>query len=590
MIRVVSMRKAVIAGMAGAAAWEVVFRALEIGGAPLFDIVGSLGTLAFPNGPAPASWIVGMALHLVVGALWAVFYAYFFWARFDWPPALQGFAFSFLPALLAIGIAGPQLATMHLEALAVPVGPDTLLPSLEWRPVLGMLLGHAIYGTVLGALYTHPVGYRAGRRPARALPFAENAALGEPTQAAVPAFVFATGIECSYPTIEHGRWRQDEMEATGHYRHWRKDFELAHEIGVTHLRYGPPLHLIFLGPGRYDWTFTDLVMPALRDLGLEAIVDLCHFGVPDWLENFQNPKVPDALSAYAQAFAARYPWVRFYTPINEMFVCAKLSALDGVWNEQRRDERSFVTAVTHLAKANILMMEALLEEREDAVFIHSESGEFYQACCPEPDIVRIADFENERRFLPLDLLYAHSVSDMMREHLFAHGMTPEDYEWFQNRQPPRRAILGVDYYEWNEKLIDSDGHARSLGELFGWYVIAQQYWERYRLPLMHTETNRLDAREGPRWLWRQWHNVQLLRQAGVPIVGFTWYSLTDQTDWDQALGRARGIVNPVGLYDLNRDVRPVGLAYKYLIELHTRQRDFLGTGVWTDSMEERERA
>ena len=84
---------------------------------------------------------------------------------------------------------------------------------------------------------------------------------------------------------------------------------------------------------------------------------------------------------------------------------------------------------------------------------------------------------------------------------------------------------------------------------------------------MHTETNRMDAREGPRWLWRQWHNVQLIRQTGVPVVGFTWYSLTDQVDWDIALREPLGNVNPVGLFDLNRDPRTVGLAYQHLVRL-----------------------
>ncbi len=84
---------------------------------------------------------------------------------------------------------------------------------------------------------------------------------------------------------------------------------------------------------------------------------------------------------------------------------------------------------------------------------------------------------------------------------------------------------------------------------------------------MHTETNRLDARDAPRWLWRQWHNVQLMRQSGVPIVGFTWYSLTDQVDWDIALREPLGNINPVGLFDLNRDPRLAGLAYKHLIQL-----------------------
>jgi beta-glucosidase/6-phospho-beta-glucosidase/beta-galactosidase len=104
--------------------------------------------------------------------------------------------------------------------------------------------------------------------------------------------------------------------------------------------------------------------------------------------------------------------------------------------------------------------------------------------------------------------------------------------------------------------------------LFGWYVIANQYWERYRRTMMHTETNRIDASDAPRWLWRQWHNVQLLRSAGVPLVGFTWYSLTDQVDWGIALAQANGAIDPVGLFDLNRDPRTVGLSYLHLIKMH----------------------
>jgi hypothetical protein len=86
---------------------------------------------------------------------------------------------------------------------------------------------------------------------------------------------------------------------------------------------------------------------------------------------------------------------------------------------------------------------------------------------------------------------------------------------------------------------------------------------------MHTETN---LREGPRgdeavqWLWKQWANVLRVRNDGIPTVGFTWYSLTDQVDWDTALREDNGHVHAVGLYDLDRNIRPVGLAYKALIE------------------------
>ena len=56
-----------------------------------------------------------------------------------------------------------------------------------------------------------------------------------------------------------------------------------------------------------------------------------------------------------------------------------------------------------------------------------------------------------------------------------------------------------------------------------------------------------------------------VRNDGVPTVGFTWYSLTDQVDWDTALREENGRVHPVGLYDLNREIRPVGISYRQLI-------------------------
>ena len=67
------------------------------------------------------------------------------------------------------------------------------------------------------------------------------------------------------------------------------------------------------------------------------------------------------------------------------------------------------------------------------------------------------------------------------------------------------------------------------------------------------------------WLWKEWANVLRVSNDGVPIVGFTWYSLTDQVDWDSALRENNGNVNALGLYDLDRKIRPVGSAYQKLI-------------------------
>jgi hypothetical protein len=85
---------------------------------------------------------------------------------------------------------------------------------------------------------------------------------------------------------------------------------------------------------------------------------------------------------------------------------------------------------------------------------------------------------------------------------------------------------------------------------------------------MHTETNIAEGPNGDEavnWLWKEWANVLRVRNDGVPVVGFTWYSLTDQVDWDTALREDNGRVFKVGLYDLDRNIRNVGRAYKQLI-------------------------
>src|SRR5690349_12197396 len=105
----------------------------------------------------------------------------------------------------------------------------------------------------------------------------------EPARNVLPAFMFATGIENSIPTIQGGRHRVDEMEKCQHYRRWREDFQLVRELGLRFLRYGPPLYRTWPAADRYDWEFADETFAELLRLEIIPIVDLCHFGVPDWI-------------------------------------------------------------------------------------------------------------------------------------------------------------------------------------------------------------------------------------------------------------------------------------------------------------------
>ncbi len=383
---------------------------------------------------------------------------------------------------------------------------------------------------------------------------------------APPPFLFATGIENSNPRIKGGSIRVDEMARCHHYDRWAEDFGLVQELGLSFLRYGPPIHTTLLGPGRHDWAFADATFAELQRRDIVPIVDLCHFGVPDWIGDFQNPDFPELFADYAGAFARRFPWVQLFTPVNEMYICALFSARYGWWNEEGTTDRTFVTALKHVVRANILAMQAILRIRPDAIFIQSESTEYFHA--ETPAAIGPAEARNQERFLSLDLNYGRRVDSGMYEYLMDNGMTRPEYHFFLANSPLKRhCIMGNDYYWTNEHLVAEDGGTRASGEVFGYSTLTRQYHDRYGLPVMHTETNIRDepAGEAERWLWKQWANVLRVRNDGVPLLGFTWYSLTDQVDWNSALREPAGHVDKVGLYDLDRRIRPVGRAFQRLV-------------------------
>jgi hypothetical protein len=161
MIRRVPFTKAIYAGCIGAAAWELVARGLVLAGVPVFDLVRTLGTLILgEQAPAWKWWPAGMVMHLSVGAVWAIFYAYFVWSTFHIRPAYQGLIFSLLPAALAGHVMVPQLDLMREFA---PERLGMFAVSIGWGGPFMIILGHLLYGYVLGSLYTHPVGYAADR-------------------------------------------------------------------------------------------------------------------------------------------------------------------------------------------------------------------------------------------------------------------------------------------------------------------------------------------------------------------------------------------------------------------------------------------
>jgi hypothetical protein len=170
-----------------------------------------------------------------------------------------------------------------------------------------------------------------------------------------PAFAIACGEEASDPLVLHENRvvRVDELAASGHPARMDEDLAAVAALGVRVWRYGMPWRLTEPAPGVYDWTLWDRALDACVRHGLEPVVDWCHFGLPDHYPGFCAPDWVEGFCRYVEAFLARYPAPRWFTPVNEPGITALFSARYGIWNDRRRGEVDYARALAHVTLANL---------------------------------------------------------------------------------------------------------------------------------------------------------------------------------------------------------------------------------------------
>ena len=136
---------------------------------------------------------------------------------------------------------------------------------------------------------------------------------------------------------------------------------------------------------------------------------MCHFGVPDWIGNFQNPDFPDLFTTYAEAFAQRFSLgPALYA--NQRDVHLRRNSrphMAGGTNSSGSDQ-AFVTALKHIVKANVLAMRAHSQgSSRRTLYPKRVHGNFH---AENPAAIKPAEIMNARRFLSLDLNYGRRVN------------------------------------------------------------------------------------------------------------------------------------------------------------------------------------
>jgi dTDP-4-dehydrorhamnose reductase len=374
------------------------------------------------------------------------------------------------------------------------------------------------------------------------------------------------GLECTVNRVRDNYFSQ--MERNGHAER-DGDLERFASLGISAIRY-PVLWERTAPDGldSADWSWSDARLPRLRQLGINPIVGLVHHGSGPPHTSLLDPGFAEQLAAFAGACAARYPWVEYYTPVNEPLTTARFSGLYGVWYPHGTDERSFVAALLNQCRAVVLSMRAIRAVNPQAKLVQTDDlGKTYGT----PQMGDIAAFYNERRWLGWDLLCGMVGPDhALWDYLLGTGIPAAEFLWFRDN-PCRPDIIGVNYYVTSERWLDHrveryperfrcDYRGRAHADIEAPRALAtptpgiepllKEAWERYGLPVAVTEAH-IDAnREDQlRWLLEIWEAAQAARNAGADVRAVTVWALLGSYDWNCLVTACKGYYEP-GPFDV----------------------------------------
>ncbi|MBV9233533.1 MAG: glycoside hydrolase family 1 protein, partial [Candidatus Eremiobacteraeota bacterium] len=326
------------------------------------------------------------------------------------------------------------------------------------------------------------------------------------------------------------------------------------------------------GLERADWSWTDERLDRLARLHIEPIVTLLHHGSGPRYTSLLDPEFPEKLAEFARAVARRYPWLRYFTPVNEPLTTARFSALYGHWYPHARSDRDFVTALLNQVAGIARAMKAIRDEIPGARLIQTEDLGKTKGT---RQLRYQTEFENERRWMSLDLLCGRFESNRAVRPWFERlGLSLESLRLDDYRCEP--FILGFNYYATSERFLDHrverypessrGGNGRDAyvdietvrsptARMDGAYRLLEEAWKRYARPLAITEAHLGCSREEQlRWLEDFYSDATRLRSDGVDLRALTVWSALGAYEWNSLLTRRENHYEP-GCFDC-RDSPP----------------------------------
>lgn len=382
------------------------------------------------------------------------------------------------------------------------------------------------------------------------------------------------GVECTINRRQNVF--RDQLDYARHYER-QGDLEAFAQLGIKAIRY-PVLwekHLRTKGEAM-DWTWITGQLNTLRTLGVEPIAGLVHHGSGPAFTSLLDPEFATGLAEFAGEVATRFPWLNYYTPVNEPLTTARFSGLYGLWYPHSTNEHDFLSMLLTQIQAIVLSMKAIRKVNPAARLVQTEDiGKTHST----PLLKYQANFENHRRWLTYDLLCGKvNEQHVLWNYFIDNGISKERLRFFtDNPCPPD--IAGFNYYVTSERYLDeniskfpdcewgtnhihryADTTAVRNVKAAGIAQLLSEAWKRYHLPLAVTEVHLQCTREDQlRWFKEIWDSCCKLVKKNIDIRAVTAWSLMGAFDWNSMLVKdARDY--ETGVFDITNDeLRPTAM-------------------------------
>lgn len=366
---------------------------------------------------------------------------------------------------------------------------------------------------------------------------------------------------------EHNDWalaaQQGRVPACGRavdfYNRFEEDFTLAQALGHNAHRFSLEWSRIQPEEHRFDpesiRQYRTMLL-SLRERKIKTVLTLHHFTNPVWFYKkggWLNPESVDSFGAYVKAIAREYAsLVDYWITVNEPMVYVYNGYIKGIWPPFEKSLKKALAALKHLTRAHIQAYRIIHELRADA---------------------KVSFAKHVRVFKPCRSYNAgqNSLIAFVRNKIFNHRLI----EYCLKEKALDFIALNyytMDFVRWNftrsGEAECTGAHHRLTKNSLGWYHYPEGLYallmamKQYRLPVFITEngTTETDAHAYRTYLLSHLRSVEKALSRGADIIGYLWWSLVDNFEWDKGYGAHFGLVSVDE--HLNRSVKPFAHLYK----------------------------